>query len=55
MKTLFRNALLRSFAPGRPLAEHADILVAGNTIDCIEPAHALQHDCETQVIDATRR
>jgi hypothetical protein len=33
MKTLFRDALLRSFAPGRPHTESADILVAGDTIE----------------------
>jgi 5-methylthioadenosine/S-adenosylhomocysteine deaminase len=53
MKTLIRNALLRSSAPGRPLTEPADILVAGDEIATIAPAHSLPHAPETQVIDAT--
>jgi len=52
MKTLFRNALLRSFAPGRPLTEHADILVAGDIIDTVAAAGSLPHDAQTQVIEA---
>ena len=53
MKTLFRNALLRSFAPGRPLTEQADILVAGTIIETIAPAHSLPDGVDTEVIDAT--
>jgi 5-methylthioadenosine/S-adenosylhomocysteine deaminase len=53
MKTLFSNALLRSFAPGRPHTEHADILIAGDAIETVAAAGALPHDPETQVIDAT--
>jgi len=53
MKILVRNALLRSFAPGRPHTEHADILVSGDTIDTVAPAGSLPDDPQTQVIDAT--
>ncbi len=52
MKTLFRNALLRSFAPGRPHTEQVDILIVGDKIETIAPANALPRDPETQVIDA---
>jgi cytosine/adenosine deaminase-related metal-dependent hydrolase len=53
MKTLFRNALLRSFAPGRPPTEPADIRVLGDTIETIAAAGTLVHDDQTRVIDAT--
>jgi cytosine/adenosine deaminase-related metal-dependent hydrolase len=53
MKTLFRNALMRSFAPGRPLTEFADILVAGDAIETVAAAGSLPGDAKTRVIDAT--
>jgi len=52
MKTLFRDALLRSFAPGRPLTESADIMVAGDTIEAVAAARSLPHDAQTRVIEA---
>jgi cytosine/adenosine deaminase-related metal-dependent hydrolase len=52
MRTLFRNALLRSFAAGRPPTEHADILVSGDIIETVAPAGSLVPDAETQVIEA---
>jgi cytosine/adenosine deaminase-related metal-dependent hydrolase len=53
MKTLFRNATLRSFAQGRPHTEKADILVAGTTIDSIAPARSIPDAPDCTVIDAT--
>jgi cytosine/adenosine deaminase-related metal-dependent hydrolase len=53
MKTLFRHALLRSFAPGRPLTESADILIAGDAIETLAAAGSLPQGADTQVIDAS--
>jgi len=52
MSTLFRNATLRSFAPGRPHTEQADILVVGSTISEIAPAASLVPPQNTEVIEA---
>ncbi len=53
MKTLFRNATLRSFAPGRPHSELADVLVGGNTIEAILPAGQGADTQDATIIDAT--
>jgi 5-methylthioadenosine/S-adenosylhomocysteine deaminase len=53
MKTLFRNATLRSFAPGRPHIEVADILVSGSTIEAILPPGQSTDTPDTTIIDAT--
>jgi cytosine/adenosine deaminase-related metal-dependent hydrolase len=52
MNTLFRGATLRSFAPGRPHTEPADILICGCTIEEIAAPGSIQAGPETQVIDA---
>ncbi len=52
MQTLFRHATLRSFAPGRPIVEPADILVDGAVIAAIAPAGSLVPDTRTEVIEA---
>ena len=41
MKTLFRGATLRSFVPGRPVTEQADILVDGAVIAAVAQAGSI--------------
>jgi cytosine/adenosine deaminase-related metal-dependent hydrolase len=53
MTTIFRNALLRSFAPGCPHTETADILVHGTTIESIFPAGQAPDTAGATIIDAT--
>jgi cytosine/adenosine deaminase-related metal-dependent hydrolase len=53
MKTLFRNAMLRSFAAGRPHTEPADILISGTIIESIAPASSIADTPGITVIDAT--
>jgi cytosine/adenosine deaminase-related metal-dependent hydrolase len=53
MKTLFRNAILRSFAEARPHTETADILVGGTMIETIAPAGSIADASGITVIDAT--
>jgi len=52
MTTLFRRATLRSFAPGRPHIEHADILISGTTIQTVAPAGTIADAPGITVIDA---
>ena len=52
MTTLFRRATLRSFAPGRPRIEHADILISGTTIQTVAPAGTIADAPGITVIDA---
>ena len=55
MKTLFAGATLRSFVPGRPVTEQADILVDGAVIAAVADAGSIAvtdpHDA-VEVIDA---
>ncbi len=50
MTIVLRNATLRSFVPGRPHTEQADILIDGDRIDAVAPAGSLS---ATELIDAT--
>ena len=52
MKTLLRNTTLRSFAPGRPHTESADILIGGTTILSIAPPGSIADAPDITVIDA---
>jgi cytosine/adenosine deaminase-related metal-dependent hydrolase len=52
MDTLFRGATLRSFAPGRPHTEHADILVRGSLVHEIAAAGGIEVTGGMQVIEA---
>ena len=55
MKTLIRDVMLRSFAPGRPHCERADILVGGAVIEAVGPAGSVMPEAEWQVIDGRER
>jgi cytosine/adenosine deaminase-related metal-dependent hydrolase len=52
METLFRHATLRSFAPGRPHTETADILVSGRVIQAIAAPGSIIPSAGATVIEA---
>jgi len=52
MDTLFRGATLRSFTPGRPHTEQADILVTGSVVAEIAPPGGIAEAPGTRVVEA---
>ncbi len=54
-RTLIRAATLRSFAPGRPHTEAADILVEGATIAAVAPPGSIADAADLVVVDGRDR